>query len=95
MIVPLSETTRIRGTKTCYQLERKRDSGDWRPFKYYTKFADACVAACECEFRMHPAQGIAEALAAARALSRRYGELIDAALDEIGKREAPDIRLAS
>ena len=102
MILALSDRLRIRGTESCYQLERKRKAGDWRPFKYYTKFADACVAACEREFRIHQAQGIAEALDAARGLSQKYGNLIDAAFEEIAKRDNPDnadlhslIRLAS
>ena len=85
MIIPLSKEIRIHGTATCYQLEKKRSSGDWRPFKYYSTFAAACDAACQREFRQHPAQGIAETLEAARGLSRKYGELIDAALGEIGK----------
>ena len=50
MIIHISDSIRIHGTETCYQLERKRKAGDWRPFKYYTKFADACIAACEREF---------------------------------------------
>ena len=95
MIIRLSKEIRIHGTATCYQLEKKRNSGDWRPFKYYSTFAAACDAACQREFRQHPAQGIAEALDAARALSRKYGELIDCALEEIAKRDAPEIRLAS
>ncbi len=95
MIIPLSKEIRIHGTATCYQLEKKRSSGDWRPFKYYSTFAAACDAACQREFRQHPAQDIAEALDAARTLSRKYGELIDCALEEISKRDAPDVRVFS
>ena len=86
MIIHINDELRIQGTPTCYQIEKKRKSGDWRPYKYYQTFTKACAAACEREFRLHPAQGIAEALEAARGLSRKYGELVDAALGEIGRR---------
>ena len=92
MIIHIDDNLRIRGTETCYQIERKRKSGEWRAYKYYTSFAKACAAACEREFRTHPAHGIAEAFEAARGLSQKYGELIDAALEEIGKRTEPSLR---
>ncbi len=96
MIVSISEDIRIHGTETCYALERKhkrKGVDDWKPFKYYTTFADACGAACEREFRTNPTQGIAEAFEAARGLSQKYGELLDGALAEIAKR-ATDVDAA-
>ena len=89
MIIQIDETIRIRGTKTCYQLERKRNrrSGyQWEPYKYFMRFGDALGAACEQDLRTHPAQGIAEALEAATRLSQKYGELLDYGLAEISKR---------
>ena len=86
MIIHINDELRINGTPTCYQIEKKRKSGDWRPYKYYQTFAKACASACEHEFHVHPAQGIAETLEAARGLSRKYGALIDGALEEIAKR---------
>ena len=87
--IHVDETIRIKGTSTCYQLERKhngKNGVEWRPYKYYTSFARACEAACEQEFRVHPAYGLSEALDAARGLSQKYGELLDSAIAEIGKR---------
>ena len=98
MIIHISDKLRIHGTETCYQLERRQKRkgvDDWKPFKYYTKFAHALGAACEREIRTHPADNLADAIEAATAIADRYGELLDGALDEIGKRDAPEIRLAS
>ena len=98
MIIHISDKLRIHGTESCYQLERKQKRkgvDDWKPFKYYTKFAHALGAACEREIRTHPADNLADAIEAADAIAARYGELLDCALDEIAKRDNPDIRLAS
>ena len=89
MIIQIDESIRIKGTETCYQLEKKysrKGRVEWRPFRYYTTFADACGAACERDFRINPAQSIAEAFEATRGLSQKYGELLDGALAEIAKR---------
>ncbi len=96
MIIQIDEIIRIKGTETCYQLEKncyRNGCVEWRPFKYYTTFADACGAACEREFRTNPTQGIAEAFEVARRLSQKYGELLDSALAEIAKR-ATDVDAA-
>ena len=77
MIVQLTSELRIRGTEHCYQLERKqmrKGVDDWKPFKYYTKFAHAVGAACEREIRCHPADNLADAIEAAAAVSDRYGQ---------------------
>ena len=98
MIIHVSDKLRIHGTETCYQLERKqkrRGVDDWKPFKYYTKFAHALGAACEREIRTHPANTLAEAIEAADAIVARYSRLLDGALDEIAKRDAPDVRMVS
>ena len=42
-----------------------------------------------------PAKTLTDAIEAADAIAARYGQLLDCALDEIGKREAPDVRLVS
>ena len=80
MILPLGDDLRITSNEHCYQLEKRRPKGDWRPFKYHTSLAAACQAALEREFRLHPAKGIAEVLEVARRLSLKYGKLIDDAL---------------
>ena len=58
MIIHISDKLRIRGTETCYQLEKPRNRKGqikWEPFKYYSKFGHALGAACEREIRTHPA----------------------------------------
>lgn len=60
-----------------------------------TWFAHALGAACEREIRTHPANTLADAIEAADAIAARYGQLLDCALDEIAKREVPNIGLAS
>ena len=98
MILALSDKLRIRGTETCYQLEKKQKrngADDWKPFKYYAKLADAVGAACQREIRTHPANTLTDAIEAAHAVATKYGQLLDCALDEIGKREVPNIRLVS
>ena len=98
MIIPLGEKLRIRGTETCYQLEKKQKrngADDWKPFKYYAKLADAVGAACQREIRTHPANTLTDAIEAADAIAARYGQLLDCALDEIAEREVPDMRLVS
>ena len=91
MIIQIDESIRIKGTENCYQLERKRKRKNnyaWEPYKYFQKFRDALGEACDREFRTHPANGIAEVLEAATGLSQKYGDLLDSALAEIGKRES-------
>ena len=98
MIIPLNDNLRIHGTPTCYQLEKKQQRNgvdDWKPFKYYTKFAHALGAACEREIRTHPANTLAEAIEAADAIAARYGRLLDCALEEIAKRSEPSLRAVS
>ena len=98
MIITLSETLRIRGTEQCYQLERphnRKGQIRWESYKYYSKFGHALAAACGSEIRTHPADNLADAIEAATAIADRYGQLLDSALDEISKRDNPDMRLAA
>ena len=94
MIIPLNETLRIRGTETCYQLERPRNRKGqlrWGPFKYYSSFRHALAAAGEREIRCHPADNLADAIEAASAVATKYGELLDGAIEELAKRSEPTL----
>ncbi len=98
MIIPLNDQLRIHGTENSYQLERPRHRHGrvrWEAFKYFSTFRQALAQACQREIRVHPANTLADAIEAADAIATRYGQLLDCALDEIGKHEVPDIRLAS
>ena len=98
MIIHISDEIRIHGTEQCYQIEKLRNckgSQEWRPFKYYSNFAHALKAAAEREIRTHPAQGLVEAIEAAQDVADKYERLLNCALDEISKRDNPEMRLAS
>ena len=98
MIIPLSDKLRIRGTETAYQLERphnRKGQIRWEPYKYYSKFGCALTAACEREIRTHPADNLADAIEAVKAIADRYGQLLDGALEEIAKRSEPSLRAVS
>ncbi len=89
MIVSISEDIRIHGTETCYALERKhkrKGVDDWKPFKYYTTFADAVGEACEREIRTHPAHDLVEAIEAAHAVANKYADLLDDVVEQIAER---------
>jgi len=65
MIIPLSKDIRVRGTKHCWQLEKRRvrkDRHEWEAFKYFQSFGEAVGAACSREIRLHPASSLVDAL---------------------------------
>ena len=98
MIITLNDNLRIHGNESCYQIERlrfRKGQPIWEAFKYYKSFRQALAQACEREIRTHPANTLADAIEAADAIADRYGQLLDCALDEVAKRDNPDIRLAS
>ena len=80
MIIPIDEKTRIRGTETCWQLEKTRTvkgETEWRPFKYFTTFGEALHAAAQREIRTFPSNGIAEAIAACNRVTQKYAQIFD------------------
>ncbi len=88
MIIPLSKEYRIRGTADCWQLERSRlvkEQTRWTPFKYFSDLGQAVSAAVRREVRVHPANGLNDALQAIDEIAARYNKLLD---DAFASREA-------
>ena len=85
MIIPLSKDIRVRGTKHCWQLEKRRvrkDRHEWEAFKYFQSFGEAVGAACRREIRLHPASSLVDALQAVDKIAARYNKLLDDAIRE-------------
>ena len=79
MIIPLKETLRIKGTETCWELQRvrsRRGKQEWESFKWFTTFGRAVDEAVHREIRLHPATTLAEAIEAVSGIVRKYEELI-------------------
>ncbi len=82
MIIPLDYGLRIRGTETCWQLERLKGQNEWRAFKYFTTVDSALHEAAQRDLRLFPTNGVSEALAACRAVTSKYSKIFD----EVGRR---------
>ena len=81
MIVQLDSRTRIVGTIHAWELQRQRNykgGTKWAPYKWFTTFRSALEEAVHREIRLHPANGLSEAIEAVSGLVRRYEELIPA-----------------
>ncbi len=79
MIVQIDPKTRIRGTCRCWELQRLRNrNGDqsWEAYKWCKSFCSALEEAVHRDIRLHPANGLAEAIEAVSGLVRRYEDLI-------------------
>jgi len=79
MIIQLDSKTRIAGTNRAWELQRQRNyKGDkrWEPYKWFTTFRSTLEEAVHREIRIHPANGLSEAIEAVSGLVRRYEELI-------------------
>ena len=77
MIIPINEALRIKGTETCWELQRvrsRRGKTEWEPFKYFSSFGRALEEAVQREIRVHPADGITEALDALTSLSQKLSD---------------------
>jgi len=80
MIIDLDDKTRIRGTKTCWQLESARTVKgvvEWRPQKYFLTLDDALRSAAQREIRTNPAHGITEAIDACNRVTQKYARIFD------------------
>jgi len=82
MIIPLDDGLRIRGTETCWQLERLKGQNEWRAFKYFTTVDSALHEAAQRDLRLFPTNGVSEAVAACRAITSKYSKIFD----EVGRR---------
>ncbi len=79
MIVQLDPRTRIKGAERAWELQRSRTrKGEmtWEPYRWFQSFGSALDEAVHREIRIHPANGLSEAIEAVSALVRRYEELI-------------------
>ena len=85
MIIAIDHKLRIRGTETCWQLERlKKIKGEivWKPYKYFTTVDSALHSAAQRELRLDPAQTVAEALDACVRVTHKYAQIFD----DVGQR---------
>ena len=79
MIVQLDPRTRIKGTERAWELQRARTrKGEltWEPYKWFQSFGSALDDAVHREIRIHPANGLSEAIEAVSGLVQRYEQLI-------------------
>ncbi len=87
MIIDLDPTHRIKGTESCWQLEKLakvKDEMQWKAYKWFTSMNSALHSAAQRELRTDPAHGIAEAFAAIRRLKEKYAAIFD----DVGRRAA-------
>jgi len=79
MIVQLDAKTRIQGTERAWELQRPRTrKGEltWVPYRWFQSFGCALDEAVHREIRIHPANGLSEAIDAVSSIVQRYAELI-------------------
>lgn len=79
MIVQLDPKTRIKGTERAWELQRTRTrKGEltWEPYRWFQSFGCALDEAVHREIRLHPANGLADAIEAVSSIVQRYTELI-------------------
>jgi hypothetical protein len=79
MIIQLNARLRIKGTETCWELQKSRSRNGnlvWEPFKYFATFRQALEEAVQREIRLHPAEGIAVAIEAVTRVSQAFEQLI-------------------
>ena len=79
MIIQLDSNTRIVGTDRAWELQHPRTRKGvevWVPYKWFNSFGSALEQAVHREIRMHPANGLSEAIEAVSDVVRRYTELI-------------------
>ena len=79
MIIQLDPKTRIRGAERAWELQRTRSrKGEltWEPYRWFQSFGSALEEAVHREIRIHPANGLSEAIEAVSGLVQRYEQLI-------------------
>ena len=79
MIIQLDSKTRIVGRERAWELQRPRireGTEVWVPYKWFTSFGSALEKAVHREIRLHPANGLSEAIEAVSTIVQRYTELI-------------------
>ncbi len=79
MIIQIDQKTRIAGTERAWELQRpcnRKGKQNWEPYKWFTSFGSALEAAVHRDIRLHPANGLSEAIEAVSAIVHRYEQLI-------------------
>ena len=79
VIIPIDPLTRIKGTERAWELQKVRTRNGqptWEPYKWFTTFRSALDEAVHREIRLHPAEGIAEAIEAVSEVAQRFSILI-------------------
>ena len=79
MIIPINAEIRIKGTETCWELQRvrsKKGQQVWEPFKYFSTFRQALEEAVQREIRRHPATTLSDAIRAVSNIVQKYEDLI-------------------
>ena len=79
MILQIDPKTRIVGTERSWELQqaRKRNGKpSWEAYKWFTTFRYALEEAVHREIRLHPANGLSEAIEAVAEVVQRYEKLI-------------------
>ena len=80
MIIPIDDTTRIRGTERCWQIEtlmKSKDGPLWKPTAYFATFGKALHEAAQREIRTVSAIGFNEAITACNRITERYARIFD------------------
>lgn len=77
MIIDIDDTTRVQGTKWCWQLEEWSEKRGWRACKYFTTLRQALHSAAQREIRTDPATTLADALEAVERVTTKYAAVFD------------------
>ncbi len=84
MIIQIDPATRIVGTERAWELQQTRTrNGEvtWEPYKWFKSFRHALEEIVQRDIRLHPANGLSEAIQAADQIATRYSKLLDDALE--------------
>ena len=84
MIIPLDDKTRIRGTESCWQLEKTKvvkGEVEWRPHKYFNSMDKALREAAQREIRTFSSTSLSDAIEACNRVTQKYAQIFD----DVGK----------
>ncbi len=95
MVIQLDSNTRIVGTERTWELQHPRNRQGvevWVPYKWFNSFGSALGAAVHHEIRIHPANGLSEAINAVNGLVQKYEKLIPTEFDLVRQPDRKDSR---
>ena len=93
MIIQLDSKTRIVGTKSAWELQRLRNykgAKKWEAYKWFVSFRHALEEAVHREIRIHPANGLSEAIEAVSGVVQKYEKLIPSEFKFANQVSEPD-----